>query len=146
MRLTAFASRGWDRFHKIFIAALIVGAIVQLILGFTQCTPYIGDIRALGRKNTTPKCMAIFSLGVGYSVWHILSDCLLFIVPIMMLWRVQMKFWTKFSVCIAGTVGLGNVAVSLARVLVENTAKGKRGAFDLTCTFPPPFPIPFLHT
>ncbi|KAL8999878.1 MAG: hypothetical protein Q9169_001419 [Polycauliona sp. 2 TL-2023] len=134
MRLTAFASRGWMWTHRIFIGALVVGAIIQLTLAFTYCQPYNGNVRAVGRGNVKPKCLSIFSLGLGYSVWHILSDCLLFVVPIVMLWRVQMKFWQKFAVCIAGIIGLGNVGLTLGRVLDQAMVRARDGAFDLTYT------------
>ncbi|KAL9012774.1 MAG: hypothetical protein Q9173_002480 [Seirophora scorigena] len=134
MRLSAFASRGWTWAHRIFIAALTIGAIISVVLAFVWCDPYTGDIRLVGRRNIKPKCIPLFNMGVGYSVWHILSDCLLCVVPFMILWRVQMNFWTKFSVCIAGVIGLGNVGVTLARVLNQASALARRGAFDLTYT------------
>ncbi|KAL8981349.1 MAG: hypothetical protein Q9205_003831 [Flavoplaca limonia] len=132
MRLTAFASRAWMWTHRVFIATLVIGAIIQLVLAFTYCQPYNGNIRALGRDSVKPKCLPLFNMGVGYSVWHILTDCLLFVVPIVMLWRVQMKVWTKLAVCIAGIVGLGNVGLSLARVFDQASGRAYRGAFDLT--------------
>lgn len=134
MRLSAFASRAWTWAHRIFIAALTIGAIISVVLAFVQCDPYTGDIRLVGRKDVKPKCIPLFNMGVGYSVWHILSDCLLCVVPFLMLWRVQMKFWTKFSVCIAGVIGLGNVAVTVARVFDQASVQARRGPFDLTCT------------
>ncbi|KAI4087052.1 MAG: hypothetical protein LQ344_007056 [Seirophora lacunosa] len=134
MRLSAFASRAWTWAHRIFIAALTIGAIISVVLAFVQCDPYTGDIRLVGRKDVKPKCIPLFNMGVGYSVWHILSDCLLCVVPFLMLWRVQMKFWTKFSVCIAGVIGLGNVAVTVARVFDQASVQARRGPFDLTYT------------
>ncbi|KAI4268021.1 MAG: hypothetical protein L6R38_007995 [Xanthoria sp. 2 TBL-2021] len=79
MRLTAFASRAWMWTHRIFIAALTIGGIIQLVISLTYCDPYNGDIREVGRQNTKPKCLPLFNIGVGYSVWHIFSDCLLFV-------------------------------------------------------------------
>ncbi|KAL8864183.1 MAG: hypothetical protein Q9174_007440 [Haloplaca sp. 1 TL-2023] len=50
-----------------------------------------------------------------------------------MLWRVQMKFWTKFKVCIAGVIGLANVGTSIARQYASASARAPQ-AFDLTYT------------
>ncbi|KAL8851344.1 MAG: hypothetical protein Q9221_003711 [Calogaya cf. arnoldii] len=133
MRLSAFASRAWMWTHRTFIAALIIGAIVSTAITMAQCNPYYSDIRNIGRQNVKPKCVDLKQMGIGFMTWHILSDSFLCAVPFIMLWRVQMKFWTKFKVCIAGIIGLVNVALSIARQFATSRAKGP-GSFDVTYT------------
>ena len=134
MRLSAFASRAWMWTHRTFIAALIIGAIISTAITMAQCNPYYSDIRNIGRQNVKPKCVDLKQMGIGFMTWHILSDSFLCAVPFIMLWRVQMKFWTKFKVCIAGIIGLANVALSIARQFATSRAKGP-GSFDVTCKF-----------
>ena len=80
--------------------------------------------------------MPILNLVIGFNVWHILSDCLLLVVPFMMLWKVQMAWSTKLKVCGAGIVGFANVGLALARTIVQATEPQK--GFDLTCMLSPP--------
>lgn len=136
MRLTAFASRGWMITHQVFIACLSICAIVSLLITVFECNPPIyASIREIARRNTKPKCMPIINLIIGFNSWHILSDCLLLVVPFLMLWRVQMKTMTKLKVCIAGVIGFANVGLALARTVLQATAK--QTGFDLTCTMLP---------
>ncbi|KAL8772644.1 MAG: hypothetical protein Q9209_002305 [Squamulea sp. 1 TL-2023] len=134
MRLGAFASRAWMWTHRIFIAVLTIAAIIQLFLTVFQCDPPIyANIREIGRRNVKPVCLPLVDMTVGFSVWTILTDGCLLVVPFMMLWRVQMKWSMKLKVCIAGVVGLGNVALSIARTIAQATARRGKG-FDLTYT------------
>ncbi|KAL9595400.1 MAG: hypothetical protein Q9219_006475 [cf. Caloplaca sp. 3 TL-2023] len=134
MRLTAFASRGWMIAHRVFIVALVICALVSMFVTIFYCDPPIsGNIREVGRRGQKLKCIPLVNLIIGFNVWHILSDCLLLVVPFMLLWRVQMKTTTKLKVCIAGVVGFGNVGLAMARTIVQATAK-QSGGFDLTYT------------
>ncbi|KAL8709761.1 MAG: hypothetical protein Q9220_005547 [cf. Caloplaca sp. 1 TL-2023] len=131
MRLSAFASRGWMIAHRTFIVFLTMCAIVSLLVTVLECNPPIyANIREIGRRNKKPKCLPLINLIIGFNVWHILSDCLLLVVPFMMLWKVQMKKTTKMKVCIAGIIGFGNVGLALARTIIQATAKST--GFDLT--------------
>ncbi|KAL8948892.1 MAG: hypothetical protein Q9222_004950 [Ikaeria aurantiellina] len=131
MRLSAFASRKWMIAHKTFIVFLTLCAIVSLLVTVLECNPPIyANIREIGRRNQKPKCMPLVNLIIGFNVWHILSDCLLLVVPFLMLWKVQMKTTTKMKVCIAGIIGVGNVGLALARTIIQATAKST--GFDLT--------------
>ncbi|KAL8967778.1 MAG: hypothetical protein Q9183_002763, partial [Haloplaca sp. 2 TL-2023] len=131
MRLTAFASRAWMWTHRIFITALIIGAIISFTISMAQCNPYYSNIREIGRQNVQPKCIPLLKMGLGLSWWHIATDILLCFLPFIMLWRVQMKFWTKFKVCIAGVIGLANVGTSIARQYASASARAPQ-AFDIT--------------
>ncbi|KAI4198663.1 MAG: hypothetical protein LQ350_005135 [Teloschistes chrysophthalmus] len=133
MRLAAFASRGWMIAHRTMIAFLTICALVSLFITVFYCDPPItGDIREVGRRNVMPKCFNLVTMVIGFNAWHILSDCVLLVVPFMMLWQVQMKKTTKLKVCIAGIFGFGNVGLALARTIVQATAK--QTGFDLTYT------------
>ncbi|KAI4236997.1 MAG: hypothetical protein LQ352_007966 [Teloschistes flavicans] len=133
MRLAAFASRAWMIAHRTIIVCLTICAIISLFITIFYCDPPItGNIREVGRRNVKPKCYSLISLVIGFNTWHILSDCLLLVVPFMMLWQVQMKKTTKLKVCIAGVIGFGNVGLALARTIVQATAK--QTGFDLTYT------------
>ncbi|KAL8684100.1 MAG: hypothetical protein Q9224_006615, partial [Gallowayella concinna] len=134
MRLTAFASRAWMWTHRIFIAVLTISALIQLFLAVFQCDPPIyANIREIGRRSVKPVCLPLVDMTVGFSIWHIITDACLLVVPFMMLWRVQMKWTTKFKVCIAGVVGLGNIALSVGRAIAQSRARQQPG-FDLTYT------------
>ncbi|KAL8845939.1 MAG: hypothetical protein Q9221_008940 [Calogaya cf. arnoldii] len=89
-----------------------------------NCDPPIySDIREIGRRNKKPKCLNLLYILIGFNVWHILSDCLLLVVPFLMLWKVQMKWSTKLKVCAAGIIGFANVGLALSRTIVQATAK-----------------------
>ncbi|KAL8687507.1 MAG: hypothetical protein Q9218_006342 [Villophora microphyllina] len=131
MRLAAFASRGWMIAHRTFIVCLAICATISLFITVFYCDPPVtGNIREVGRRNVKPQCLSLVNLIIGFNTWHILSDCLLLVVPFMMLWRVQMKKTTKLKVCIAGVIGFANVGLALARTIVQVTAK--ETGFDLT--------------
>ncbi|KAG8526530.1 uncharacterized protein KY384_008730 [Bacidia gigantensis] len=131
MRLTSFTSRAWANFHRILIAFLTVCATISLFITVFECNPPIyNNVREIGRRNKAPDCMPILDLVIGFNVWHIFSDCLLLLVPFVMLWRVQMSWSTKSKVCVAGVVGFANVGLALARTIVQ--AMAKQTGFDLT--------------
>ncbi|KAI4186164.1 MAG: hypothetical protein L6R41_003656 [Letrouitia leprolyta] len=131
MRLTAFASRNWMIAHKMLMVFLLICATISLFITVFECDPPIySNIREIGRRNTKPKCMKTIDIIIGFNAWHILTDCLLLVVPFLMLWRVQMKLSTKLKVCLAGVIGFANVGLALARTIVQATAKQK--GFDLT--------------
>ncbi|KAL8730233.1 MAG: hypothetical protein Q9166_004210 [cf. Caloplaca sp. 2 TL-2023] len=134
MRLTAFTSRGWMWAHRIFIVILTICAIITLFITVFQCDPPIySNIREIGRRSIKPVCLPLVDMTVGFSVWHIVTDACLLVVPFMMLWRVQMKWTTKLKVCIAGIIGFANVGLSIGRVIAQATARQQPG-FDLTYT------------
>ncbi|KAL8871909.1 MAG: hypothetical protein Q9174_002363 [Haloplaca sp. 1 TL-2023] len=134
MRLTAFASRRWTIAHYIFIAFLVACAIITLVISFVSCDPPIlGDIREMGRRGVKPVCYPlIYQIG-AFNAWHIFSDCLLLVVPFLMLWRVQMKMVTKMKVCAAGLIGLANIGLAMARTINQAIFKPPSG-FDTTYT------------
>ena len=106
-------------------------AIASLFLSIFQCH----DVKAFwnpvlyGYRDTPDKCVDKVKVIIGLNVWHICTDALLFIVPIAMLWRVQMKFRVKIRVYIVGFVGCLNIAFGIVRIMVAESI-----TTDITCT------------
>ena len=50
-------------------------------------------------------CLDLSKVAAALNVWHIVTDALLLIVPIVMLWKVQMRLVVKLRVWIIGLVG-----------------------------------------
>lgn len=133
MRLTAFTSKGWMLAHRLFIALLCICAIVTVFVIAFQCKPPIrANIRELARRNVEIHCFPILNLIIGFNVWNVISDIALLVVPFKLLWNVQLKWTTKFRVCIAGVVGMANVGLSIGRAVQQSTSKGE--GRDMTCT------------
>ena len=133
MRLSSFTSKGWMLTHRIMIGILCICAIVTTFVTAFQCLPPIrANVREMARRNVRPKCLPIFQEIVGFNVWHILTDIVLLVIPFKLLWKIQLKWTTKLRVCIAGIVGIANVALSLARTILQATESG--GGDDYTCT------------
>ncbi|KAL8686134.1 MAG: hypothetical protein Q9218_007323 [Villophora microphyllina] len=138
MRLTAFTSRTWTIAHRTFIIVLVLCAIVSVIVSAFQCNPtFATNVREISRTGIQPKCIPTLNLVIGLNIWNILADCLLLVVPFMMLWRVQMKQSTKLKVCIAGVIGFANIGFAIGRTVAQ--AKEQDKVFDLTHTGPTTF-------
>ena len=137
MRLTAFTSKTWMLFHKLLIILLVGCALATCLVAGLQCKPiFKNDIRRIGREGIHLKCIPILNLVYGFNVWHIVTDFILLVVPFKLLWRVQLMWTTKLRVCIAGIVGLANIALSIARAVDQATESD--AGWELTCMLSSP--------
>ena len=131
MRLSGFSSRRWIRTLWVLFAIMCCVLIITILVTLLPCRPILWrlDIKAAAHMYTEPPvCLEVTQSITPLSVLYILSDALLLIIPVAMLWRVQMRWTIKLRVCLAGLVGCANIALSIVRTK-ENYYMKK----DITC-------------
>ena len=109
-----------------FITVILITSIFLTIFECEQVAP-VFDVRLYANWTHSPSCLPFTSVIKGLNALHIVSDALLLVAPISMLWSVQMKLNTKFRVWIAGLVGCVNIILSICRINANDTLdKGER--------------------
>ena len=153
MRLQGFTSRRWMIVHwSLFVFTVLLTAVAFFIILFSTLPVRAGFDRAWAGANLSSpdevRQIEAQKIILALNGWHIATDILFLIVPVAMLWKVQMRWTIKMRVWIVGFVGVGNIALGLVRTQSNNWL-GK----DVFCEFSlpslssplPPFSLfPFL--
>ncbi|KAG8531804.1 uncharacterized protein KY384_003440 [Bacidia gigantensis] len=121
MRLNGFASRKWKIVLWTLFAAMVAYIVSATLVVALHCDHprSFFDLRYKGHLEKEPKCLDLPKVVVGLNVIEILFDASLMVVPVVMLWKVQMKWTTKLRVYIAGMVGCLNIAIAVGRTLMN---------------------------
>ena len=129
-RLSGFASRTWMVIHWAFITFLSVTAVVAIFLNAFGSNPPVNmNLRTIAGLGFKPKFLALSKVVIGLNVCHILSDILLLIVPVTMLWRSKIRWTARLRVCLIGLVGLANCGLAAGRAVTQHNIK----TLDFTC-------------
>lgn len=142
MRLTSLSSRAWMIFHWVLLflcSSLLITSVCLITFQCHNITAY-WDPKRYATWDHPPECLPLYGIVKALNGWHILTDATLLISPIVMLWRVQMKFTKKLRVWSIGLVGCVNIVLSVCRIQSNNALNT-----DLLCTFYLFYLLPLLH-
>ena len=141
MRLNGFTSHRWMIVHWTLFALCVSHLLTSLFVTIfgSYPAPSFWNFRLMASEPERPKTVNQLAVLIALNVAHIFTDAALLIVPVAMLWSVQMKRSTKFRVWMIGLVGCLNIFVNIMRTVENN--KGSK-AKDVTCKPPPPFLLP----
>ncbi|KAI4214030.1 MAG: hypothetical protein LQ351_003434 [Letrouitia transgressa] len=115
MRLTSLSSRAWMIFHWVLLflcSSLLITSVCLITFQCHNITAY-WDPKRYATWDHPPECLPLYGIVKALNGWHILTDATLLISPIVMLWRVQMKFTKKLRVWSIGLVGCVNIVLSV---------------------------------
>ncbi|KAE8154675.1 hypothetical protein BDV25DRAFT_171494 [Aspergillus avenaceus] len=102
---------------RFLIIVYIMGAVVSLwaiimtFLGIFNCTPISGFWTGVG------KCLPFKQFAVGYAIVNILTDLTVWLMPIPMMWRLQLPTAQKVALTLIFVLGLFDCAAALVRLL-----------------------------
>lgn len=104
LRITASRIHRYTLYASIIILAVWTTATF-LVVAF-QCRPLKLAWNFVPGTGTCMKPIDITRLGYAFSALDIGSDWLYAVMPILMLWNVQMSWKLKFSVCVVLSLGV----------------------------------------
>ena len=135
MRLQGFTSRRWMLVHWSLFTFTVLITALAFFIGLLSTIPVrAGFDRAwAGAALSSPdevRQIEAQKIILALNGLHIATDILFLIVPVAMLWKVQMRWTIKMRVWIVGIVGVGNIALGLVRTQSNNWL-GK----DVFCEF-----------
>jgi hypothetical protein len=135
MRLTGLTSRKWMIAHWVFFGLLVAYTLAALLLNVFQCNPPKAnfDYIAAGKMNSRAKCLTNSQVGAALSPVHVAMDFCLLAVPIIVLWKVQTSWATKFRFYIVFSIGAMSCIGSVLRQLAQANIKK-----DALCQILPP--------
>ncbi|KAL9044696.1 MAG: hypothetical protein Q9214_002183, partial [Letrouitia sp. 1 TL-2023] len=136
MRLSGVTSKKWMIGHWTLAVILILYSIITVLILVFGCTPLFvnWDIERMSRLKEPPVCLDSSKIIAGLSVIHVLTDLSLLVVPIFLLWKVQVKRNVKLRIWLVGIVGATSCGTSAVR-LVEQF---RHEYTDGTCRRKPP--------
>ena len=137
MRLNSLSSRRWKITHWILFVCTTLFLLASLFFPVLLCRPVTAAWNIIGYAylDKPPQCFDLYNTIVALNVVNVLTDAALLIVPVVMLWSVQMKVSAKLRVWSAGIVGCVNIIISIIRTLENNKI-----STDITCESFSPFP------
>lgn len=138
MRLSGFASRKWMIAHWVLVSILSSYLVTVVFLQTCHCRP-VGNywsLLKLGHLDSIPVCIDPNKYAYFQNITHIVTDWTLLVVPIVMLWKVQMKWTLKLRIYIAGFVGVACCICAVARTIIQFRWKSN----DVTCRLFPTLP------
>jgi hypothetical protein len=124
-RLTGLTSHRWIIAHWIFFALLVIYILCALFMNIFQCNPLKAnfDLVAAGKLNSPMKCLSNNQVGISLSAIHVAMDFCLLSVPIIVLWKVQMPWSTKFRFFVVFCVGAMSCIGSVLRQIEQANLK-----------------------
>lgn len=125
MRLTGLTSPKWKIAHWTFFGALVIYLLAAIFMNVFQCIPVSGnfDSVAMGKLDKPPKCMTENELGFSLSSIHVVMDFCLLAVPIIVIWKVQMRWAAKIRFTIMFGIGGVSAIGSLVRQVEQAKLK-----------------------
>lgn len=131
MRITGLTSRNWMIAHWTFFFLLVCYTLAAFFVNVFQCNPPIAeyDLIAVGKLQNPPRCANNNTFGIPLSIIHVAMDFCLLMVPIIVLWKIQMHWSTKIRLYFVFSIG----AMSCIGSVMRQIAQG-RLASDATCT------------
>ena len=130
MRLTGLTSRKWMMAHWTFFAILVVYTLTALFINVFQCKPPQAhwDLIYAGKLPDPPTCLTATFVSSLLSTWHVVMDFCLLTVPIIVLWKLQIKWSTKIRLYIVFSVGSMSCVGSVVRQIYQGRLHS-----DLSC-------------
>ena len=135
-----------DRSLRIFVwilmALMSLATLAVIITLSVSCIP----LKALWTPSLEPhaKCLplkTVYNVAYVQSGFTIVTDLLLTISPIVILWNVRIKTWKKIRICILMSLGLIATISNALRNYFQSGLTSK----DPTCGLSPRSLIPWIH-
>lgn len=122
LRLTSMTSKRWRACNWVFFGICGAYTVVAFFLNIFQCNPAGAsfDLLLVAERGTNPKCEGVAEMGTILRTINFVLDWCLVLIPIAVLWRVQMSPIKKARLLAAMTVGsLACIASVLTLVAKE---------------------------
>ncbi|KAA8648440.1 uncharacterized protein ATNIH1004_004325 [Aspergillus tanneri] len=109
---------------KFITIVYVVGAVVSLwaiimtFLGIFNCTPIHAFWTGQG------KCLPFKQFAIGYAVVNIITDLAVWLMPIPMMWKLQLPLGRKVALTLIFALGLFDCASALIRLNLSMLALG----------------------
>ncbi len=134
-RLTGLTSTRWMIAHWTFFTLLVIYTLCAIFMIVFQCNFQAAsfDLIAAGKLNSPKKCLSENQIGISLSTIHVVMDFCLLSVPIIVLWKVQMPWPTKFRFFAVFGVGAMSCIGSVLRQIEQANLKT-----DILCQSPFP--------
>lgn len=126
----------WARriLHFAIVSTFLTSAIAS-ILTFVQCDPprALWEFGVKGAKCWDPRVQSDYAIFSAF--WNSFIDIGLALLPIPIIWKLQMRVRKKLGIC--GLLGLGILA-GISSTVKATKLRALRHRSDLTCEFHPP--------
>ena len=131
MRMSGFTSKKWMAIHWTLLTVLTLYCLGGFFVMLFTCSPagIYWDLRRQGRLSQSLSCIDQSKALAVLSAVHVCTDFSLLVIPVALLWRVQMKWTRKLRIWLAGIFGLSSCAFALLRTITQYVAQ----APDPTC-------------
>jgi hypothetical protein len=133
IRLTSMTSTPWRITNWTFFALCAVYTLVAFFLNIFQCSPAGAsfDLFIVARAGVVPKCTGVSDMNTILRVINIVLDYCLLLVPIVVIWRIQMS-WAK-KIRLFAVFGIGALACIGSVMTLVSKFKLKE---DILCEHP----------
>lgn len=107
LRLTSMSSTLWKIANWTFFALCAAYTPIAFFLNIFQCSPAGAsfDLFIVARAGVVPKCTSVSDMNTILRVINIVLDYCLLLVPILVIWRIQMSWCKKIRLFAAFGVG-----------------------------------------
>ena len=121
MRISGFTSRKWMVVHWSLLVIIALYCIAAFFVQLFVCRPtgIYFNLISIGKLAQAPGCVDQSKALAILSGVHVATDFSLLIIPIALLWRVQMKWTKKLRIWLAGIFGLLSCSFALLRTIVQ---------------------------
>ena len=125
MRVSGFTSRKWMVIHWTLLTVVTLYCLGAFFVMLFTCLPAgaYWDLRRLGRMSSGLTCIDQSKALAVLSAVHVCTDFSLLVVPVALLWRVQMKWTRKLRIWLAGIFGLSSCVFALLRTITQYIAE-----------------------
>ncbi|KAI9676810.1 MAG: hypothetical protein M1817_006649 [Caeruleum heppii] len=116
-RLTGIASKKWLYIHNTILVILVIYMIASFCLNLFGCKPY--DVRFDMRKWAVydkVTCAENFPTQQALNTFHGVTDVVLFVVPVIVVSRLQMSWGKKLRLSLVFAVGLVSLTAAIMRI------------------------------
>ncbi|KAI9680560.1 MAG: hypothetical protein M1817_004000 [Caeruleum heppii] len=130
-RLVGMTSKTWRAFNNSFLVVLVLFMLISLFMNVFQCSPQSApfDLATFGRANSV-KCLKQTQMQTAFNVIHIITDFVLLLVPVAVLWKLQMSLTQKLRLMFVFSLGAISCIASVMRMVL-----GRKQSRDLTYDF-----------
>ncbi|CAI6336677.1 unnamed protein product [Periconia digitata] len=106
---------------------LILFCISHILLALLECQP----IERQWNKNVNGRCTDTYKQNLADTITNMVLDLLVIVLPMPLLWQLQMPMATKLKVCGIFGLGLFICATNIARVVVIASTRGADVTYNL---------------
>lgn len=122
LRVTSMTSSKWRTLNWIFFIICGCYTIVAFFLNLFQCNPTGAsfDLLLVADRGTAPRCEGVKEMGTILRTINFVLDWCLVLIPVAVLWKVQMRWAKKGRLIGAMTVGSLACVASVLTLVAKN--------------------------